>query len=439
MNFLNNLTGNKLCACILLLSAAISVNAQTTAITGAKVHTVGPDGTLENATILINGGRITAVGVGLSIPADARRIDASGKIITPGFFTPVGKIGLSEVNAVANTNDATQRGDQFAASFDVADAFNPRSVLIPINRIDGVTRAAITPGAGSPDDAGNSSRVLSGLGAIVHLGDAPGNISKRGAMMVVNLGRSGSNLAAGSRAAAVMILRAALDDAIDYRQNKSAHQRGDWRDYSVSGADLEALLNVIDRRVPMLFNVNRASDITVVLGLAAEYNFRAIIAGGAEAWMVAPQLAAARVPVIVNGMNNLPSNFDSMNARLDSASILVNAGVTVAFGLSSATHNARNLKQSAGISVANGMTWDDALAAITLAPAQIYGVDNLLGSIEAGKEADLVIWDADPLELGNYPSQVYIRGIAISMQSRQTMLRDRYLQTDNSKPPAFRN
>ena len=414
-------------------------SAQTTALTGARVHTVGPDGTLENATIIIQGGRITAVGVGVTIPADAERIDASGKIITPGLFTPIGQLGLTEVSAVTGTNDAVQRGDQFAAAFDVADAYNPRSVLIPVNRIDGVTRAAITPYAASADEVGNSSRVLSGLGSIVHLGDTPEYFSKRGAVVVANFGETGSSVAGGSRAAAVMILRAALNDASDYQQNRSAYERGDWREYSVSAADLVALQGVLDRSTPLLFNVNRASDISVILGIAAEYDIRAIVAGGAEAWMVADQLAAADVAVILDGMNNLPGDFDHINARLDSASILVDAGVTVAFGAGARTHNARNLTQSAGIAVANGLEWDAALATITLAPAQIYGVDGLVGSIEAGKEADLVIWSDDPLELTNYPEQVYIQGIAISMQSRQTLLRDRYLQTEVDKAPAFRN
>lgn len=425
-------------AASLVLQLGIA-NAQTTAITGARVHTVGPDGTLENATIIIQGGRITAVGTGIPIPADAERIDASGKIITPGLFTPIGQLGLTEVSAVAGTNDAVQRGDRFAAAFDVADAYNPRSTLIPVNRIDGITRAAITPLAAAADEEGNSSRVLSGLGSIVHLGDAPEYFIKRGAVVVANLGEAGSSVAGGSRAAAVMVLRAALSDANDYRQNRSAYERGDWREYSVSAADLDTLQSVLDRRIPMLFNVNRASDISVILGIAAEFNIRAIIAGGAEAWMVADELAAADVAVILNGLNNLPGDFDHINARLDSATILVNAGVTVAFGAGARTHNARNLTQSAGIAVANGLQWDAALETITLAPAQMYGVDALVGSIEAGKEADLVIWADDPLELTNYPEQVYIQGIAISMQSRQTMLRDRYLQTDSDKPPAFRN
>jgi len=424
---------------VFLALPGVFVHAQTTAITGARIHTVGPGGQIENGTIVFENGRITAVGADIPVPADAVLIDASGKIITPGLFTPIGQLGLTEVSAVAGTNDAVQRGDQFAAAFDVADAYNPRSTLIPVNRIDGVTRAAITPFAAAVDEEGNSSRVLSGLGSVVQLGDTPEYFTKRGAVVVANLGETGSGVAGGSRAAAVMILRAALNDAKDYRQNRSAYERGDWREYSISAADLDVLQSVLDRSVPILFNVNRASDISVILRLAAEFNLRAIIAGGAEAWMIAADLAAADVAVILNGLNNLPSDFDHINARLDSASILVNAGVTVAFGAGAETHNARNLTQSAGIAVANGLEWDDALATITLAPARMYGVDAIVGSIEVGKEADLVIWTDDPLELTNYPEQVYIRGTAISMQSRQTMLRDRYLQTDSDKPPAFRN
>lgn len=416
-----------------------SAVAQTTAITGATVHTVGPDGTLDNATILIEGGRIAAVGTNIAIPADAMRVDASGKIITPGLFSPLGQIGLSEVGAVAGTNDSTQRGTEFAASFDVADAFNPRSVVVAISRIDGITRAGISPRAGGTDGEGNSSHVLSGLGSVVHLGDSPEHFVRRGAFVVANFGETGSNVAGGSRAAAVQILRSALEDAADYQRNKGAYDRGNWREYSVSRSDLDALQGVLDRSAALLFNVNRASDISVVLGIAEEYNIRAIIAGGSEAWMVADHIAAANVPVILDGINNLPGNFDTINARLDSAALLLSAGVEVAFGASAQTHNARLLTQSAGISVANGLTWNQALEAITLTPAEIYGVDGSLGSIETGKEADLVVWSADPLELTSYPDQVYIQGTAISMESRQTLLRDRYLQTDSDKPPVYRH
>ncbi len=423
----------------LLAIAATAASAQTTAITRATIHTVGPEGTLENATVLIHDGRIAAVGTNVQVPAGADVIDASAKIVTPGLFSPMGQLGLSEVGAVAGTNDAVQRGDDFSAGFDVADAYNRRSVIIPITRIEGITRALIAPRAGRPDEEGNSSRVLSGLGSVVQLGDSGDYLTRRGAAVVVNLGETGSAVAAGSRAAAIQELRAALADALDYRQNKSASDRGDWREYSVSRADLDALISVLEGQSSLVFNVNRASDIEVVIKLAAEFSMGAIIIGGAEAWMLADELAAANVSVIIDGTANLPGDFDRINARLESGGILAAAGVRVAFGAGAQTHQARNITQSAGNAVANGMDWDDALEAITLAPAEMYGVDSDLGSIEVGKLADLVIWGADPLELTSYPEQVFIQGESVPMQSRQTLLRDRYLQTDMDKPPAFRN
>ncbi|TDJ32490.1 MAG: imidazolonepropionase [Gammaproteobacteria bacterium] len=422
-----------------LAFAASAASAQTTAITGATVHTVGPEGTLENATVVIENGQIAEIGTGIQVPAGAKLIDASGKIITPGLFSAMGQLGLSEVGAVSGTNDAVQRGDDFSAGFDVADAYNRRSVVIPISRIDGITRALIAPRAGRPDEQGNSSRVLSGLASVVQLGDSGNYLTRHGVAVVANLGETGSAVAAGSRAAAIQQLRAALADALDYRRNKAAYERGDWREYSVSTADLEALISVVEGERSMIFNANRASDIEVVIKLASEFSLSAIIIGGAEAWMLANELAAAKVSVIIDGTANLPGNFDRINARLETGGILAAAGVRVAFGAGAQTHQARNITQSAGNAVANGMDWDAALEAITLAPAEMYGVDREVGSLEPGKSADLIIWGADPLELTSYPEQVFIQGESIPMESRQTLLRDRYLQTDTVKPPAFRH
>jgi imidazolonepropionase-like amidohydrolase len=280
---------------------------------------------------------------------------------------------------------------------------------------------------------------LSGLAAIVNLGDNGDAIERRAAAMVVSLGEAGSGLAGGSRAGALLILRSALDEAIDYSQHKNDFERGARRTYGHSVMDLEALQGVLNGVTPLFVDVNRASDIEVLIQLVDEYDIRAIISGGAEAWMVAEQLATAQIPVVLAPQDILPGNFDKINARRESAMILAAAGVIISFADGeSHTHNARNITQSAGNAVANGLSWDEALRAITLAPAEIFGVADSVGSIEAGKEADIVIWPDDPLELTSYPEQVLIKGQSVSMTSRQTLLRDRYLQTDSDKPPAYR-
>ncbi|MGH8194765.1 MAG: amidohydrolase family protein [Woeseiaceae bacterium] len=424
----------------LTLFATVNARSEVTAITGATVHTVGPAGTVENATVVFEDGTIIAVGKDVDIPAGALLVDAAGKIVTPGLFTPMGQIGLVEVSAVLGTVDYVQRGDQFSAGFDVASAYNPRSTLVATNRIEGITHAVIAPESQEIDEFGNSSRVFSGLASVVQLGDGSDFLIERGVAVVANLGERGSDLAGGSRAAAFMVLRTALDDARDYVQHVRDFDQGNRRAYSVSRADLETLRSVLDGTRSLLVNVNRANDISAVIDLANDYDIRLIIVGGAEAWMVADELADAGVAVILDALGNLPRNFDRLNARLDAASLLAAAGVRFAIGGHGAAqnHNARNITQSAGIAVANGMEWEDALAAITLAPARIYGVDDRLGSLEPGKRADLVIWSSDPLELTSFPDQVYIGGTKIPMVSRQTLLRDRYMDTGSGKPPAFR-
>ncbi|MDH3621042.1 MAG: amidohydrolase family protein [Gammaproteobacteria bacterium] len=421
---------------ITLLALALPASAATTAIVNGKIHTVGPQGTIENGTVLIVDGRIAAVGADVEVPTGAETIDASGKIVTPGLFSPLGQLGLVEVGNSAGPTDYSQRGDQFTASFDIADAYNPRSTLIPVNRIEGVTRAVIAPSPGYPDETGKG-HILAGLAAIVNLGD-DNFLDQRGAAMVVVLGEGGAALSGGTRTAAWLLLRNALDEALDYREHKGDFERGMRRDYTHSMADLDALQGVVNGNTPIIVGIDRASDIEVLLKLVDEYSISAIIAGGSEAWMLAGELAAARVPVIVGPTANLPGNFDRINARRGAASILINAGVKVAIADSDArTHNARNITQSAGNAVGDGLDWDMALRAITLTPAEIFGMAATTGSIETGKAADVVIWPGDPLELTNYPEAVFINGEAVPMVSRQTLLRDRYLQTE--KPPAYRD
>lgn len=409
------------------------------AITGATVHTMGPAGTLLNATVIIRDGHFDAIGTDIAVPPDATVIDGRGKIITPGFFSPMGQIGLTEVSAVQESVDYYQRGDEYTASFDITDAYNSRSILIPINRAGGITRTLSAP-VSYYDDL-TAGHVFSGIAFIAQLGDTPAFVTDRKAAMVVNLGLEGSNVAGGSRALAIMSLRGALDDAADYRQNKAAYDRGQRREYSLGMADLEALQDVLAGKTPLLVNVNRASDIEALLRIRDEYQLRLIVYGGSEAWMLAEQLAAANVAVILDSKGNLPSSFDRINARLESPAILAAAGVEISFAgdTQSETFSARNISQSAGNAVANGLAWIDALEAITIAPARMYGVDDHIGSIEAGKEADLIVWPADPLELTSNPEKVMIRGAFVSLENRQTLLRDRYVQTKSAVPPGYRH
>jgi len=418
---------------------ACPVHAETIAITNATVHTIGPQGTIQNATIIIVDGEFESVGAALEAPDGAQVIDASGKIITPGLFTPTGYLGLVEVGLSAGPLDAVQRGERFTAGFDVADAYNSRSTLIAANRIEGVTRALIVPRATTADEQGNKSHVISGMAATINLGQGTDTVDRRAAAMVVNLGEGGSELAGESRAAALLMLREALDEAGDYQAHRDDFERGQHRDYTYSITDLEALQAVLDGSTPIMANVDRASDIEVLIRLCGEYALRCIVSGGAEAWLLAEQLAAAAIAVILAPTANLPASFDHLNASLTTAAVLESVGVTISFADDRGhTHNAGNITQSAGNAVAEGLPYQAALRAITLAPALMFGVADRVGSIEPGKAADLVIWPDDPLELRSYPEQVIINGEIVAMTSRQTLLRDRYLKEDSSRPPAFR-
>ena len=424
--------------CTLLIAGL--AGAQTTAITGATVHTVGPQGTIENGTIVIRDGRIVAIGNNMRAPDGADIIDASGKVVTPGLFTPAGYLGLVEVGFSAGATDQVQRGDRFTASFDVADAFNPRSTLIGVNRIEGVTRALVIPAPSAPDQGGWTSHVISGLGAVANLSGDADSIDRRGAVLVVSIGENAVSLAGNSRVNLLMVLRSALDEARDYRDNAGEYERSAASDYNLSIDDLVALQGVLTGDIPLFADVDRASDIEGLIDLTTEYGIRAIINGGVEAWMVADRLAAANIPVVLAPEVNLPGNFDRINATNANVARLVAAGVKVAFADSrDHTHNARNITQSAGNATVAGISFDDALRAITLSPAEMYGVADRTGSIELGKEADIVIWPGDPFELMNYPEQVFIKGEAVEMTSRQTLLRDRYLDTVSTTPPAYRD
>jgi imidazolonepropionase-like amidohydrolase len=222
-----------------------------------------------------------------------------------------------------------------------------------------------------------------------------------------------------------------------YMRNKQGFDRGDSRDLGLSRADLEALIPVVEGRMPLLVRVDRASDIRQVLKVAREDRLKVIIDGGAEAWMLAGEIASAGVPVIINPLTNLPGNFERRAATLENAARLQAAGVVFAIQGNGGGHRARETRFNAGNAVANGLSYDAAVKAITVNPARIFGMSDRVGTLEAGKEADVVVWDGDPLEPMTRPVAIFVRGAQQPMTSRQTELRDRYLRPTDY-PPAYR-
>lgn len=400
--------------------------AETVAITGATVHTMTRAGTLEDATVVIVDGRVRAIGRGVAVPDGARVISGDGLVVTPGLFDAWGRMGLVEIGAVDGTNDTTAEGTEYGAALNIADAVNPRSELIAINRIEGVTRSVVAPTA--------EGYLIGGQAIVINLGGAGDWLEKSPAALTVQLGERGASLSGGSRAAALLALREALTDARDYARNRSAFERGARRPYARSRLDLEALQPVLSGDIPLVALVHRAADIEALLRLKREFKLRIIVAGGAEAWLVADQLAAESVPVIVDPLVNLPGSFELLRATGENAARLHAAGVTVAFGTND-SHNARNLRQAAGNAVARGLPWDVALAASTVTGARAFGID---AALKEGKAADLVVWDGDPLELSSFPVAVFINGAAVPMVSRQTELRDRYLRKPDALPHSYR-
>lgn len=409
----------------LAVGLAAPAAAQTVAIEGGRVHTmVGAP--IEGGTVLIRDGRIVAVGRDLPIPAGAQRIDARGKMVTPGLFESGTNIGLIEIEGIVETNDFTpgEEEDLIAAAFNVVDGLNPNSMVIPIVRVAGITTAVSRPQGG----------VIAGQGVVLDLlgRDVDAMLVRNPAAMFANLGQAARQFTKGARGGTTMLLREVLADAQAYARNRAAYERGESRAYAVGRGDLEALQPVLAGQIPLVVDAHRASDILAALRLAEQYRLRLIVYGGTEAWMVADELARARVPVIVKVLGNLPRSFETLGATYENAARLRRAGVPIAL-TTGESFKAYTLRQEAGNAVAYGLPYEEALRAVTLYPAQIWGLERDYGSLEVGKVANVVVWDGDPLELLTPVEHVFIRGREVPLVSRETLLTDRYLNLDDTR------
>jgi imidazolonepropionase-like amidohydrolase len=397
------------------------LSGQSVAITNATIYPIsGPR--IEHGTVVIQDGRIAAVGASVTIPSSATRIDGTGKIVTPGLFHARSTLGLSDVGSVDATNESSHSGD-INAAFSVAEGIDPATPLIPIARLEGVTSALTVPTNG----------LVQGQAAIIGLyGDRiEALIRKSPAAMVIDLAEDSKSAGGGSRAGVIQRLRQLFLDAQEYDRRKADYKKNAIQQLSAPAADLEALGPALRGEMPVMVLANRESDIATAMRIAREFRLRLVIAGGVDAWKIAPALAAQKVPVILNPINDIPS-FDGLGARFDAAAILEKAGVPVVI-VEGESGGPRNLRWSAGHAVRFGMSWDGALAAITLGPARALGADDRYGSLEVGKVADVVVWSGDPLDYSSQAEHVFIGGVEVPRTSRQTELLDRY----RTLPPRY--
>jgi imidazolonepropionase-like amidohydrolase len=441
-----------LSAAAALACTATPLMAETIAIVGGHIHTAGPAGEIASGTVVIRDGKIVSVGASVAIPAGARVIDAHNAVVTPGFVAADAELGATEVGEDADalelgdmtagpgdgTRDLSTQSRSLTAAFDVEYALNPDSTVIPLARLAGITRAVITPEFGSVPRGGTPREALfAGQAAVIQLGQGVSPLVRAHAAMVVDLSQSGGERAGGSRNAAVIALKEMLADVRSYMRNKPAYERNQTRAYALSHADLEALIPVVEGKMPVLVGVQRASDIRTVLDIARSEKLKIVLDGADEGWLVAHAIAAAHVPVVLNPTDDLPHDFDRIQASLENAARLNAAGVVVIVASTAENYRIRELRYLAGDAVAYGLPWDAALKSITINPARAFGIADHAGSIEPGKDGDVVVWSGDPFEPLSQPSAILIRGEEQPLTSRSLRLRDRYRTLNQAYPPQY--
>jgi imidazolonepropionase-like amidohydrolase len=412
--------------------AAMPAAAQTLAITGGRVVIGDGSEPIDNGTVVIRDGRVVAAGANVAVPPGAQVVDARGKWVTPGVVAGFSRIGLIEVDGVDETNDVAANNSPFNAAIDVVPAINPEATAVAVSRAAGVTRAVVSPGTGHS--------IFGGQGAVIDLGGDMHPITRARLFQYVELGEDGARDAGGSRASAHMVLRNALREA---RELSRPGGRPD--DVLLTRADATALVEVLTGRQLLLVHAERASDILQVLALRTEFpTLRIVLVGATEGWRVARDIAVAHVPVIANALNDLPATFEQLSATQSNVGRLRAAGVTVAIGMLNdeearqvrlSTQYAGNLVALTHVPGATGLTWSQAFAAISSAPAEALGLGGEIGSLRPGRRGDVVIWDGDPLELATGVDAVWIDGVRQDLSNRQTRLRDRYRRPQEGNLP----
>ena len=413
---------------------ALGAHADTIAVTNARIFTMGKAGEIASGTVVIHNGRIVAVGANVAIPKNARVIDAKGRPVTPGIFVAGTNLGAVEVDLETTANDGATSSPTLSAAFDVHYGIDPASTAIPIARLGGVTHALVTPGYA---DAEGRDLLFAGQAALVRLADGEDPVVRPRAAMMLELGEGAAARAGGARGASIPALEADLADVRWYMRSPGRYNAGASRELRLSMPDLKALVPVVTKRMPLIVGVHRAADIRAVLKLAREQGLRIVLSGAEEGWMVAADIAKARVPVILSATANLPASFESLGATMENAARLHREGVTIAFSNGDDGHRIREVRYDAGNAVAHGLPYKAALEAITINPARIFGMRDT-GAIERGKSGDLVVWNGDPLEPMTQAQAVIIGGVEQPMDSRALDLARRYKDLSGPLPPAYK-
>tara|TARA_A100001011_G_scaffold201766_1_gene210119 strand:+ start:64 stop:1296 length:1233 start_codon:yes stop_codon:yes gene_type:complete len=358
-------------------------------------------------------------------------INGTGKILTPGIISTDTEIGIVEIGALSVTRDDSS--NLYQIGFSIYDAFNPNSVLIPWNRSNGITSTLTLPQ--------NTNSPIGGLGSFFVLDSSLEISGSKDVVMIGRVGGSGSE----SRAETFAI----IEDLLEFASSIDSSDMKTYKDIAeiIDGSpiaetmdlhprDLKALHKLVNDELPLIIKANRASDLLKLIKLKEEYDLNLIIMGAQEAGLVASRIAESKIPLIINPINNIPESFDELGANIELAGKLEDLGITLMFN-APRDHNYHLIRQGAGVAVANGMSYAGALKALTLSPVEVFKLGNR-GQIAPGKIADLIIWDADPLEPSSMPEKVFINGEDIDLTSRMSRLTERYTK-NKEKPNGYRN
>lgn len=394
----------------LLLIISIDTYGSDTLIKNGTIHT-GDGSKAFVGDIYIKNGVINSIG---NIDIEASTIiDATGKIITPGFIAPITAVGIIEIGSLDVTRD--DEADYLNMGFSIFRAFNANSTLIPWNRSNGLTSVITLPQ--------QASMPLAGMGSFFVL---DGQVSVSGMKDMVMLGKIGAS--SGSRSEDLDILEnlISLGKLVRNKNYEKVLESPMAEFFELHSQDIEALDKVANKNLPLIIETNRASDIKHLIDIKNKHDLNLILAGVEDAPLVLNELVESGIPVIINPMDNIPNSFDELSSSLELASILNKAGVTIMFD-SSRSHNYYLMRQGAGNAVAYGMNYEDAISGMSKIVADVFGIENR-GSLVKGNFADVVIWESDPLEPASVPLYVLIEGSEMDLVTRSSRLKDRYIE-----------